>query len=90
MRDGSEPSHTRPIGGMGYVHAGVGDQLSGKGETAPRYTLAVLDAIHLLSSAANKATVCLLVGSAVSPYSCRIGGSSGGWICMPWKKRTME
>ena len=31
-----------------------------------RYTLAVLGATDLLKSAANKATICLLAGSAVS------------------------
>ena len=67
VRGSSEPSHARPVGGMGYVVLEVAGQLFGEGERlAARYTLAVLGATDLLKSAANKATVCLLAGSAVS------------------------
>ena len=51
---------------MGYVVLEFAGQLFGEGESVARYTLAVLGATDLLKSAANKATVCFLVGSAVS------------------------
>ena len=63
VRDSSEPSRTRPVGGMGWSRRPA---LQCRRETAARYTLAVLGATDLLKSAANKATVCLLAGSAVS------------------------
>ena len=68
VRDSSEPSRARPVGGRDGLCrvGGRRPALRCRRETVARYTLAVLGATDLLKSAANKATVCLLAGSAVS------------------------
>jgi len=63
VRGSSEPSHTRPVGGMGYVVLEFAGQLFGEGERLRQGTPWLSWA---LKSFANKATVCLLAGSAIS------------------------